>query len=150
MLYRNLLTCAILGLVIVAVAGCARTARDTTGFALENTANVEISLDAAFQVSKDVLREQGFELYTRDKRGHLVAYTPVKRTLGFLTPRRTQYTIDLAPVSEQETFVRIEAVRQVYGVTLLTYPGWHDRKTGDDTGAAAILEAIQSQAAAKS
>ena len=51
-------------------------------------------------------------------------------------------------VNEKETKVDIEAVKQIYGVTLLTYPDWHDRKLSEDAGVQAILEALQAKIAA--
>jgi len=148
MSYRSIVGCGALALVMVAMGGCARTPRSTAGYAIENSVTLTVPFDQAWQMAKSVLREQGLELYTRDKRGHFVAYTHQKRDLGLFTPRRVQYTLDLAKTTEQETLVRVEAVRQVYGVTLLTYPGWHDRKTKDNKGAEAILQALQAKAAA--
>lgn len=124
------------------VLGCARAARDTTGFAQEQSLTVNAPLEQTWQAVKTVLREQGLELYTRDKRGAFVAYTPMKRTL-LVQPHRTQYTIELTPVSSAETTVYIEAVKQVYGVTLLTYPGWHDRPAKDPEATQTILSAVQ-------
>ena len=146
MSYRNIFWCGALALVMGAVGGCARTARSTAGYATENSVTLAVPFDDAWQLAKSVLREQGLELYTRDKRGHFVAYSHQKRDLGLFTPRRVQYTVDLAKTNEQETFVRVEAVRQVYGVTLLTYPGWHDRKTTDTKGVETILQALQTKA----
>lgn len=140
----------IMGLVIAAAAGtgCARTARDTTGFALEHTTTVDMPFKDAWQLVKSVLREQELDIYTRDKRGTFVAHTKVKRVWRILQPRRMQYTIELAPVSDTRTRIYVESVRQVYGVTLLTYPDWHDRKTTNDTGSLTILSAIQEKASA--
>lgn len=128
----------------VALAGCARAARDTQGFAVENSGTVEAPFVETWQAAKAVLRERDTELYTRDKRGVFVAYTARKRRrLPVL--KRTQYTVFLEEVSDDATRVTVETLRQVYGVTLLTYPGWHDRKTTDDSEAKAILEAIQAK-----
>ena len=92
------------------------------------------------------LRERGLDVYTRDKRGVFVAYTPMKRQ-RFLTPKRVRYNVMLEPVSPDVTRVVVETVRQVYGVTLLTYPEWHDRKMTDATQGDALLEAIRAKAA---
>ncbi len=127
--------------ISVCAGGCARTARDTQGFTIVKNAVVETGFEQTWNATKAVLRAHELDIYTRDKRGTFVARTPVKRRY-FLLPRRTQYTIVLEPVEEQSTRISIEALRQVYGVTLLTYPGWHDRKTTDDTAAAALLEAL--------
>lgn len=139
------------GLIVVilgalALGGCARAARDTQGFALEHSATVKASFTDTWQAAKAVLREQDTELYTRDKRGVFVAYTAKK---GHRLPvlHRTQYTVYLEEVSADTTRVTIETLRQVYGVTLLTYPGWHARKTTDDTQAQLIIEAIQAKLA---
>ncbi len=153
--WRNVMTyrvCLIIAGLAVAAAmtgGCARTARDTTGFALEHTTTVDMPFQDAWQLVKTVLRDQDFEIYTRDKRGIFVAHTKVSRVWRVLQPRRMQYTIELAPVSDNRTRIYIESVRQVYGVTLLTYPGWHDRKTTKDEGALTILSAIQDKAATR-
>jgi len=143
MSYRNGLIFGLLTLVVLTGFGCARTPRDTTGFAQENTITVKAPFEEAWQTVKGVLREQELELYTRDKRGAFVAYTPMRRR--FLQPTRVKYTIELGRVSAEETRIYIETIKQVYGVTLLTYPDWHDRKTKDNAGATAILDAIQAK-----
>ncbi|MBI2435142.1 MAG: hypothetical protein HYV26_19975 [Candidatus Hydrogenedentes bacterium] len=134
------------GLVILSLlplGGCARAARDTTGFSQEQNITVSAPFEQTWQTVKAVLREKGLELYTRDKRGVFVAYTPMKRRL--FQPKRVKYTIELAEVSSNETGVYVEMVNQVYGVTLLTYPGWHDRPAADTTGASEILSAVQAR-----
>ena len=144
-------TCArpMLALVIamaVTCGGCARAVRDTGGFATENEATLEAPFDASWQATKAALRAREFDIYTRDKRGVFVAYSKMKRR-AFLVPERIQYTVTLEPVSDQATRIAVESIRQVYGVTLLTYPGWHDRKTTDDAEAQALIEAIRAEAA---
>ncbi len=126
--------------------GCARAKRDTSGFAMNNSATIFAGFEDTWQAVKAVLRDGGYELYTRDKRGTFVAYTKENRRL--LQPQRVKYTINLSPVSEGETQVEIEAVKQVYGVTLLTYPDWHDRKLSEDAGVQAILDSLQAKVAA--
>ncbi len=141
--------CTILlaGLLLVVVAGgCATTPRPTADFAVVDSGTVAMPLEDAWQAAKHALREKGLELYTRDKRGVFVAYTPMKRNL-FLVPRRTELTVILEPVSNDETGITIETVRQVYGVRLLTYPGWHDRRTSDHSLAAGIMEALDADTA---
>jgi hypothetical protein len=138
----------VLGLAVAGsslLGGCARAARDTTGFAQAGSASVAAPHEQTWQVVKTVLREQEYEIYTRDKRGTFVAYTPMKRR--FFQPHRVKYTIQLTEASSNETHVDIETMNQVYGVTLLTYPGWHDRQTGDSSGADRILQAVQSKIA---
>ncbi len=142
--------CIVLGYLILAAlgaGGCARTLPDTAGFALENTITVDAPFKDAWQMVKGVLREQDLEIYTRDKRGTFVAYSKPRKFLGFMQRHRVKYTIELAPVAEDETRVYIASMRQVYGVTLLTYPDWHDRKTTDSQGMLKILQAVEAKAA---
>ena len=127
--------------------GCARAARDTSGFSLYEETVLNAPFEEAWHAVKRVLREQNYDIYTRDKRGTFVAYTPMKRIL-WTQPRRTKFIIDLAQVSPEETAISVESVRQVYGVTLLTHPNWHDRKQTDPTASREMLEGIQSMLAA--
>ena len=135
----------ILSLALAAVMltglGCARAARDTTGFAVHEEATVKVPMESAWQTVKSVLREQEYDIYTRDKRGSFTAYSHAYRFL-LVQPHREKYTVDVIPVSDSETKVVVEGVRQVYGVTLLTYPGWHDRRLTDNTQAKALLDAV--------
>lgn len=142
----NLLAYVLLAAGLLHVAGCARAARDTTGFAKSESITVEAPFEETWQTVKLVLQERDLEIYTRDKRGLFVAYESKGRRL--FVPRRTKYTIELRDVSEFTTAIHVEALREVYGVTLLTYPDWHARQTPDDTAAAAILEAVQAKLAA--
>ncbi len=123
------------------MGGCARAARDTTGFALEHAVTVPASFEDAWQAVKRVLREQGYEIYTRDKRGVFVAFTQMNRK--FLQPNRLKLTVTLDHVSDAQTAIRIETRKQKYGVSALTYPGWHDRRATGAQSAEAILEAVQ-------
>lgn len=132
-------------LATVSFSGCAGAKRDTTGFTMNNTATVPAGFEDTWQAVKHVLREGGYELYTRDKRGTFVAYSKERHHL--LEPQRVKYTIDLSPLGEKETEVKIEAVKQVYGVTLLTRPDWHDRKLTEDKGLQEILDALQKKVA---
>lgn len=124
--------------------GCARAARDTQGFAITDSATVDTPFDEAWQAVKAVLREKGYDLYTRDKRGVFVAFSSAKRQL-LLVPKRTKYTVTLEAQSEASTLVTVETIQQVFGVTLLTYPGWHDRKTTDHAAAQEILDLVQAK-----
>lgn len=124
--------------------GCARAARDTTGFALRDETTLNAPFEDVWHAVKRVAREQGYEIYTRDKRGTFVIYTPMKRIL-WTQPRRTKFTIELAQKSSEETAISIESVRQIYGVTLLTHPNWHDRKQTDPAPSQALLEGIQAK-----
>ena len=123
--------------------GCAHAPRDTTGFALNDEIVVPASFNDTWQTVKDVLRENELDLYTRDKRGRFVAYTPEKRR--YLQPNRYQYIFTLEAISDNETRIALDTRKQTYGVTLLTYPGWHDRKTTDAADSQALLEAIQAR-----
>ena len=124
-------------------SGCARAARDTSGFALQDEMVVNAPFEETWQAVKTVLNDQGYEIYTRDKRGAFVAYTPMKRIL-WVQPSRTKFTIELARIAPEETAVRVDSIRQIYGVTLLTHPNWHDRKQRDPEASQAIIDAIQS------
>lgn len=132
--------------LVIALAGCASAARDTSGFAITDEATVNAPFEKTWQLTKAVLREQNLDIYTRDKRGFFVAFTPQKRHWR-LVPHRQKYTITIEEVSATATHISIETVNQVYGVTLLTYPDWHDRKATGDTEAKAILKALQAKAA---
>ncbi len=148
MAYRKFLVCALLLIALAGLDGCARNARDTTGFAVEKRFDVETPFEETWQIVKSVLRQKDYEIYTRDKRGVFVAYTQSREFLGMLTmARRTAYTVELAPLDGGGTAVYIEGLRQVYGTSLLTYPGWHDRKLKKEDGAVALMEAIQAMAA---
>lgn len=126
--------------------GCARAAKDTTGFTIEDSITVAKPLDEAWQDTKAVLRELEMDIYTRDKRGEFVAFTPMKRQLYVGTPHRTKLTIVLTENTANSTTVNIQTVAQVYGVTLLTYPDWHDRKAPNNSEAVAIIESLKAKA----
>ena len=142
---RTLLCLGLLLVVAVVLGGCARTARDTTGFAITDSVTVDLPKTEAWQVTKAVLREKGFDLYTRDRRGVFVAFSKMRRRF-FVAPYRTKYTVALESTSADATSITVETVKQVYGVTLLTYPAWHERKTTDHTHALALLDAIEAKA----
>ncbi len=96
-----------------------------------------------WQGTRQALLDQGYEIYTRDKRGLFVAYTKVERRF-FVFPHRTQLTVTFEAVSEDETRLSVEAVHQKYRVSLLTYPDWRDDPEpaeGDEGGV--LLEAIR-------
>jgi hypothetical protein len=140
---RNVLCGIFLLSVVILLSGCAGAARDTSGFALSHTATVSAPLAETWQATKAVLREKGLDIYTRDKRGTFVAYSRMKRHR--FVPERTHFTIALEEAAPDSTRIRIDTVKQVYSVTLLTYPGWHDRKTTDEKQALAIQEAIEAE-----
>lgn len=141
---RHIWLLVLLLAVLASVGGCARAARDTTGFAITDTATVNVPFGDAWQMMKAVLREKGYDLYTRDKRGVFVAYTGQQHSL--LRLNRTKYVVSLHAASDSSTEVSIETVRQVYGTTLLTYPGWHDRKATHHEAANELLQALQAKA----
>lgn len=134
---------ALFGLAIL--TGCARAARDTSGFALTDTAIVNAPIQETWVATREALQGQDYEIYTRDKRGRFVAYSDMHRHL-FLVPTRNEFTITLEEETPSTTRVTIQTLRQVYGTTLLTYPDWHSRQTKDHSEALTILEAIQAQA----
>ncbi len=127
-------------------SGCARAAKDTTGFSLREETVVNAPFEEVWHTAKHILREQGYDIYTRDKRGAFIAYTPMRRAM-WMQPRRTKFSIEMARLAPNETAIAIESIRQVYGVTLLTHPGWHDRKHQDPAAAQAILEGIHQKIA---
>lgn len=127
-------------LAALSLNGCAKAAKDTSGFALENTFEVDMPFDQTWQVVKDVLLDEELYLYTRDKRGTFVAFSePTRRP--FKT-RRVQYTVELERISDSETSIYIETIRQKYGVTMMTYPDWHDRQTTDTTKTEQLIASI--------
>ncbi len=140
---RMLIAGAMLAMSSVAIQGCVHAPSDTTGFAQNHDISVDASFEDTWQAVKDILREKELDIYTRDKRGAFVAYTPMKRR--YLQPNRYQYTFDIEAVSENETHIALDTRKQSYGVTLLTYPGWHDRKTSDTPESQALLDAIQAK-----
>jgi len=142
----NLFRLAVLTVVAIGISalanGCASAKRDTAGFAQEQAVTVDASFDETWVAVKDTFLKQDYELYTRDKRGFFEAFSKTKRVLKAFAPRRVKYTVELTPIADDQTRVFISAVKQSYGVTLLTYPGWHERKTTGDVGVDAILAAV--------
>ncbi|HRI87174.1 MAG TPA: hypothetical protein PLJ47_12010 [Candidatus Hydrogenedentes bacterium] len=136
----------VLFLIAAVLPGCARAAKDTTGFTMEDSITVGKPLEETWQDTKAVLREMEMDIYTRDKRGEFVAFTPMKRQLYVGTPNRTKLTIVLSEATANSTTVSIQTVAQVYGVTLLTYPDWHDRQAPHNNEAVAIIEALKAKA----
>ena len=122
-------------------AGCVHAARDTTGFAVTAETTVEASFEEAWQGVKAALREEGLEIYTRDKRGEFTAYTTMRRR--YLQPKRVAYTLLLTERAEGGTHIVLSAVRERYGVTPLTYPDWHERKTESIPELDALIASIE-------
>jgi hypothetical protein len=140
---RVILAAIVVATATTALSGCVHAPRDTTGFAQVHHVAVDANFQDTWNAVKDTLREKELDIYTRDKRGTFVAYTPMKRR--YLQPNRYQYTFDIEAVSETETRIALDTRKQSYGVTLLTYPGWHDRKTADHPESEALLDAIQAK-----
>jgi DNA-binding GntR family transcriptional regulator len=135
----------LISVVGLSMTGCAKAAKDTSGFALEHTIEVDLPFETAWQVVKDVMQDEGLYLYTRDKRGTFVAFSEPQRR-PFKT-RRVQYTAELERISDTETSIYIETIRQKYGVTLMTYPDWHDRQTVDAATTEQLITSIEAWAA---
>lgn len=133
-------------LLCFAVTGCARAARDASAFTITDEGTIDAPFEETWQAAKAALREMEMDIYTRDKRGVFIAYSQASRKLT--VPHRTQYTIVLEEASATTTTIRIDTVEQVYGVTLLTYPNWHDRPADDHAKALEILEAVKAKIAA--
>ena len=131
----------LLALVIVAASGCARAARDTTGFTHRESVTVNAEFMETWEATRTLLREMDFDIYTRDKRGIFVAFTG--ETRYWFVPNRTQHTVTLEEVSPASTRVTVDTVNQVYGVTPLTYPDWHDRPARDPEEGTLLLQALQ-------
>jgi len=143
---RMLVASAIAVVASAGIQGCVHAPRDTAGFSQNQHLSVPAPFDTTWQAVKDTLREKELDIYTRDKRGVFVAYTSQKRR--YLQPNRYQYTFDIEPISENETRIALETIKQSYGVTLLTYPGWHDRQTDDAPESQELLDAIQARLSA--
>ncbi len=136
-------TWVVLACVAVVAAGCARAPRDTTGFTISETVTVDAGFDEAWLATRDALRDMGFDIYTRDKRGLFIAFSEPGRQ--WLVPHRTQHTVVLEPVDPARTSVEVDTINQVYGVTPLTYPDWHDRPADDNAEALQFLERLHAR-----
>lgn len=131
-----------LAVAVTGLNGCATGKNDTTGFAIQQEVVLEQPYADAWQHVKRTLRANEYEIYTRDKRGTFVAYKGGKSLLGVLNSPREKYTLNLEPVTSSQTKVSIEAMKQVYGVSLTTYPDWHDRKTTNEARVAELIAAL--------
>ncbi len=138
--FRGLCTyTALLGVLLM--AGCSSAPPVDEALGAVDSRVVQVPMEETWQAVKGVLRGEDYLIYTRDKRGFFVAYTNMKRSR--LTPRRQQITVTLQAQTRASTEVTVEMVQQTYGVSLLTYPGWHDLKTGDHSTGELILAAIE-------
>lgn len=129
---------------VVALGGCVSIAPESPDMAQIDEMVVQAPLDETWQFTKSVLREKEYILYTRDKRGSFVAWSNPKRRR--LRPHRFHFTITLDRLTASSTRVTVETIHQQYGVTLLTYPGWHNLKTANTPEAMSILEAVSAKA----
>ena len=147
---RNLFPILLGSVVCLAItAGCQSTPATATPPPTVS-AIIEKDFESVWAETRDVLLDQGLEIYTRDKRGLFVAFTPTKRVM-IVSPRRTKLTISLEPLTPQTTRVSVETIKQHYRVTLLTYPDWRDVQKGTDPGKGqALLDAIVAHTAASS
>jgi len=143
---RIALSLACLTLALATLGGCATAKKDTTGFAVSRELVVDQPFDEAWLNVKDTLVAQDLTVYTRDKRGFFEAFQGPDNPLPYVRNRRMKYTVDLFPVSRTETRIVVEAMKQVYGTSLRTYPDWHDRKTDDSEMLEILLTEIQNRA----
>ncbi len=127
-------------LTMVLLSGCARTLKDTSGFAEEKVITVKAPFDKTWQATKETLRELNLNIYTRDKRGVFVAYDQPKRE--WMRLKRVKYEVQLGSVTSEETRIFVSAIKQIYGVTLLTSPDWHDRKMTGKSKSEEIINKI--------
>ncbi|MCX8065540.1 MAG: hypothetical protein N3G21_10270 [Candidatus Hydrogenedentes bacterium] len=125
---------------LISLFSCAKALKDTSGLAEEKVFTVKAPFDKTWLATRDALKELNLTLYTRDKRGLFVAYDQPKRE--WLNLKRVKYEIQLGSMNPDETKIFISAVSQVYGVTLLTEPDWHDRKLAKTSRSEEILNKI--------
>jgi len=138
---RTLLQVSLVGVCLVCAAGCKSTPVTPTPPPVVS-AVVQKDFESVWAETRDVLLDQGLQVYTRDKRGLFVAFTPTKRVM-IVSPRRTKLTVSLEPVTPQSTRISVETIKQHYRVTLLTYPDWRDVQEGTDPGKGQeLLDAI--------
>lgn len=134
--------CVLVG--VLAFAGCASTPKKPVpDLAHQASRVVQAPFDAAWQATRDALRKNDYIIYTRDKRGVFVAYSEKERRMRRRI--RNELTITLEAVTSGSTRITLAVQQQKFGVTLLTYPGWHDRKTADGAVAEAFFEALESE-----
>lgn len=112
-------------IALVVAAGCAGGPPPTPPDVPTASAVLPHDFDTVWQAAKDALREQDYEIYTRDKRGMFVAHTPRKGT--FSIPNRARITIVLERVTTSSTRVTVEAVQERYRMPLLRHPGWREQ-----------------------
>ncbi|MGC9054230.1 MAG: hypothetical protein ACP5KS_10130, partial [Candidatus Hydrogenedens sp.] len=64
--------------------------------------------------------------------------------------KRVKYENQLGSVNSEETRIFVSAIKQIYGVTLLTNPDWHDRKITGKTKTDEIINKIMEKSGDKS
>jgi hypothetical protein len=142
----KLLVLLCLTLPVATLLGCARAAENTTGFTLEERIEIDAAFEPTWQAVKGALREMELDIYTRDKRGVFVAHAYRDRQwFNWFTPERIEFSVQVRPLTSERTAITVEAVRQVYGVTLMTYPDWHDRPLEQDERIAELLARVRSR-----
>ena len=125
--------------------GCATSAPDTSQFAQVDEFVVDAPYAEAWQSCKEVLQDLEYLIYTRDTQGIFVSFRDQERR--FLTPYRTQLTINLTELTPDSTQIIVETLDQAYGVRLLTYPNWHARPTSESPETTAVIDGIHAHLA---
>jgi len=139
--------------VLLGCACCLSACKSTPDAVVLPAAQTDTAvLDGTFadvwQATRVGLLAQGYEIYTRDKRGLFVAHSKQRRRI-FVFPNRTKLTVTLESLSSSTTQVSVETLEQGYRVTLLTYPDWRDKpKLAEGDEALALLESIRGALAA--
>lgn len=108
--------------------GCASTPEPVTEAQVDSIV-VAADFDEVWQSTKDVLLEQNFDIYTRDKRGMFVAF--YQRPTRFTSLNRSRVTIIIERESSSTTRVSVEAVPERYRMPLLRHPGWKEQQNKD-------------------
>ncbi len=131
--------------MIALCAGCAKSPPKALPDVPVDSIVLAVEFDDVWQATKTALKEQGYEIYTRDKRGMFVAYTKKKRT--FSIPNRARITVLLERVTTSSTRVSVEAVQERYRMPILRYSGWNEQPKVDLTERRqAVLQGIEAVA----
>lgn len=138
-LYRYILLAG-----VVAAAGCASAPPPPPPEVPVASAVLPYEFTSVWQAAKTTLKDQDYDIYTRDKRGMFVAHTKKKGT--FSIPNRARITVVLERVTTNSTRVTVEAVRERYRMPLLRHPGWKERPGVDlEQRRQAVLDGITAQ-----
>ena len=136
-------------LIVLALSGCKSTPEKVL---VNNASNLETILPVPFEeawiMTRDAVIGQKYKIYTRDKRGMIIAHSKERRNMLFV-PHRIQFTIVIEEVTGETSRVAIESVQQRYKISFLSYPGWISdvEKAPSDTGQG-ILDALNEMLAA--